>query len=707
MPSKIGLDSNRPVILAPPLAGAPAPTVADPQIITGTGAAWVRLNFVLAPWTSPDDQTHFQGRTWEQFYRQLVNQYRERGLRVYGLINHEAARDVPGDFFRQPVDETGGDDRVRADQWVADYAQTFGRVFQMFQDSVDAFESFNEPDDWHGGDRNWIHPSWFAVMLQAVHDEVRGRLGLRGSRLVSGPLQGLNLNEVVNNNGAAGYLNQAYQFGRQRLGWGGGKPFPFDGVGYHLYITQVFDHDWDSHALRTRRVYRQYVDQMMDVVRRNEGPATSRRLYVSEMGWPAEQGDVDAEDFQARAADLGVRLLADDPAIAVGIWFCTQDFDGHRWGLYRQAGVTPDQAKPALAAYRRAAEALKGPMPIASEPGVEAEPVSFTHQDLINAVFRAGSELGENWFEVLARAGLNFLVNDRQAIYSGLPIDLLPNLSDAEKDAIKRNLPTETRAFDEEAVVPALRPLLTGKGVFILNLEQAERGNAAAIVGRAQMAGLTHVIIKVADGALPAAYDRKRGDLAAPVTAALQAAGRQVWGLQSLYGQPDVLPVAQALTAVQRVKGLGLDGLVITAGPDYEDRPRQATAYMDALRANLPLLPVALSSYRFVRGRRSFPWQEFLTRCDLHMPQVLWGRRDPVATLTRSLQEHGQHRVRRPIFPTGGIAPTPTRAGATAPQLRAFLQAVREAMLPGANLLDWRHLTDAHWETLSDFDWTR
>ncbi|MCW5848713.1 MAG: hypothetical protein KIT87_01255 [Anaerolineae bacterium] len=706
MPSKIGLDSNRPVILDPPLAGAPAPTVADPQVITGTGAAWVRLNFVLAPWTSPDDQTRFQGRTWEQFYRQLVNQYRERGLRVYGLINHEAAREVPGDFFRQHVDETGGDDRVRAEQWVADYAQTFGRVFQMFQDSVDAFESFNEPDDWHGGDRNWIHPAWFAVMLQAVHDEVRGRLGLRGSRLISGPLQGLNLNEVVNNNGAAGYLNQAYQFGRQRLGWGQGKPFPFEGVGYHLYITQVFDQDWNSHALRTQRVYRQYVDQMMGVIRRHEGPSTARRLFVSEIGWPAEQSDVDAEDFQARSADLGVRLLADDPAIAVGIWFCTQDFDFHRWGLYRQNGVTPDQAKPALEAYRRAAEALKGPMPVAPEPGAEGEPVHFTHQDLINAVIFAGNDLGVSGFLMLARAGLNFLLNDRQAIYTGLPIDLLPNLSDTEKEAIKRNLPTETRAFDEEAVAPALRPLLTGKGVFILNLEQAEKGDAADIVGRAQMAGLTHVVIKVADGPLPAAYDRKRGDLAAPVTTALQAAGRQVWGLQSLRGQPDVLPVAQALTAVQRVKSLGLDGLVITAGPDYEDRPRQATAYMEALRANLPLLPVALSSYRFVRGRRSFPWREFLTQCDLYMPQVLWGRRDPGVTLTRSLQEHSQHKVRRPIFPTGGIAPSPTRAGATAPQLRAFLQAVRDARLPGANLLDWRHLTDAHWDVLSDFEWT-
>ncbi len=706
MPSKIGLDSNRPVILDPPLAGAPAPTVADPQLIVDTGAAWVRLNFVLAPWTSPDDQTPFQGRTWEQFYRQLVNQYRERGLRVYGLINHEAAREVPGDFFRQPVDDTGGDDRARADQWVAHYAEIFGRVFQLFQDSVDAFESFNEPDDWHGGGGNWIHPSWFAVMLQAVHDEVRGRLGLRGSRLVSGPLQGLNLNEAVNNNAAAGYLNQAYQFGRQRFGWGGGKPFPFDGVGYHLYITQVFDQDWASQEVRTRRVYRQYVDQMMDVIRRHEGPATTRRLYVSEMGWPAEQGDVDAEDFQARSADLGVRLLAADPAIAVGIWFCTQDFDPHRWGLYRQGGVTPDQAKPALASYRRAAESLKGAAPLAPEPGVETEPVSFTNQDLINAVFRAGNDLGVNWFGILARAGLNGLVNDRQAIYSGLPIDLLPNLSPAEREAIQRHLPTETRAFDEEAVLPALRPLLTGKGVFILNLEQVEGGDAAAIVGRAQMAGLTHVVIKVADGALPYGYDRKRGDLAAPVAAALQAAGRQVWGLQTLYGQRDVLPLAQALTAAQRVASLGLDGLVISAGPDYEDGPEQATAYMQTLRANRPTLPVALSSYRFVRGRRSFPWQEFLTQCDLHMPQVLWGRRDPVGTLTRSLQEHGQHRVRRTILPTAGVAPTPTRAGATAAQLRDFLRAARDAKLPGVNLLDWRHLTDAHWETLSDFEWT-
>ena len=702
MPSKIGLDPNRPVILDPPLIGAPSPAVADPQIIVDTGAAWVRLNFVLAPWNSPDDQTRFQGRTWEEFYRQLVNQYRDRGLRVYGLVGHESVREEPGTFFQEAVDDTTGDNRSRAEQWVANYAETFGRVFQLFQDSVDAFESFNEPDNWRYGKRNWVHPTWFAVMLQAVYDEVRGRLGLRGSRLITGPLQGLD----VNGNAAAGYLDQTYQYGRQRFGWSRGQPFPFDGVGYHLYIAQTYDPDWNQQARDTRRAYQQYVSQMMNVIRSHEGPNTSHRLYVSEMGWPAERTDLDAEDFQARSADLGVRLMADDPAIAVGIWFCTQDFDRFRWGLYRQGGVTPDQAKPALAAYRRVAEALKGQAPVTPGPGpvTDTEPVGFTHQDLINAVFRAGNDLGRDWFDMLARAGLNYLTDDRQAIYTGTPIDLLPRLSDDEKAAIKRHLPAGTRAF-EVAAARALRVLLTGKGVFILNVEQAEGGDPAAIVGRAQMAGLSHVVIKVADGPLPYGYDRKRGDLTAPVVMALQAAGLQVWGLQSLYGQPDVLPMAQALTAVQRVKQLGLDGLVMSAGPEYEDGPQRATAYLETLRANLPILPVALSSYRFVRGRRRFPWQEFLTQCDLHMPQVLWGKRDPQATLARSLQEHNQHTVRRPIFPTGGVAPSPSRAGATAAQLREFLQAARAAKLPGVNLLDWRHMTPAHWEALSDFDW--
>jgi hypothetical protein len=44
----IGLDANRPI---DPRTGAIEPQVADPRIHAATGAHWVRLNFVLGPWS--------------------------------------------------------------------------------------------------------------------------------------------------------------------------------------------------------------------------------------------------------------------------------------------------------------------------------------------------------------------------------------------------------------------------------------------------------------------------------------------------------------------------------------------------------------------------------------------------------------------------------------------------------------------------------
>ena len=67
----------------------------------------------------------------------------------------------------------------------------------------------------------------------------------------------------------------------------------------------------------------------------------------------------------------------------------------------------------------------------------------YTNQAIINALNRAAAELElSNRWELLERAGLRLadLIQDRNAPYAGPPIDQLPNLSDAEKAAIRRQL---------------------------------------------------------------------------------------------------------------------------------------------------------------------------------------------------------------------------------------------------------------------------
>ena len=85
-----------------------------------------------------------------------------------------------------------------------------------------------------------IHPGWFAIMLQRVYAAVRERPPLDGIKVISGPLEGLE----VSNNGAVAYLRETYRAGKRFYGWGQpGRPFPFDGVGYHLYVQQGYTAD--------------------------------------------------------------------------------------------------------------------------------------------------------------------------------------------------------------------------------------------------------------------------------------------------------------------------------------------------------------------------------------------------------------------------------------------------------------------------------
>jgi hypothetical protein len=74
---------------------------------------------------------------------------------------------------------------------------------------------------------------------------------------------------------------------------------------------------------------------------------------------------------------------------------------------------------------------------------------------------------------------------------------------------------------------------LTGKGYYIWKIRDAEGGDAHAILARAQAAGLSHVLVKVADGERSYNYvTDTRTDLVKPVAKLLQDNGIQVWGWQ-------------------------------------------------------------------------------------------------------------------------------------------------------------------------------
>lgn len=317
---KLGLNCNAPT----DHQGNMTPRVADPGLIADTGVGWVRLNFILRPHGKPTDPG------WVDTYRRIVRGLRERELKIYGLIGAEAVARDPGNQFREaPTDSVEND-------WIREYAENFRQIVEQFRDDVEVFESFNEPNNWHHVDKEWrkawIHPDWFAVMLQRVYEAVRDL----NVTLVSGPLL-----STEDGNDAANYLPDVYLAGKRRFRWGeAGVPVPFDGVGFHPYVLRDPAKPQESIPAR----YREYMQALKGVISAAE-KGRLRPIYLSEIGWQ------NAEDRQAECMEAGLRCALDDPSVALCLWYGMQDDSAESYGLYRQDGLTPGHRKPVYEAF--------------------------------------------------------------------------------------------------------------------------------------------------------------------------------------------------------------------------------------------------------------------------------------------------------------------------------------------------------------------
>jgi hypothetical protein len=345
---KMGIDANRPIDAG---SGAIAPQYADPTIIADTGAAFVRLNFVLGPWRSPADTTLHAGRTWFQTYDTIVDGLLAKGLGVYALVGAEAtSRPDPGNRFRQATPNPDAED------WLREYVANFAAIVAHFAGRIHIYESFNEPNDWHGGQSSWVHPYWFARMLRDLYQKIKID-DRRDVILVSGPL----LTHDLPGGGDDGtaYLDQTYRLGRQSHGWeafqAANGTYPLDDIGYHLYVgLSPTAAPADIEAVITR-----YLNAIWSVITRYEGNLTEKGLHVSEYGWTSDNG----EAKQASNLQTAFRLLRDHPRVKTAAWFCLQDFPGQNYGLYRAGAFTASNRKQAYAAFKAlCAESVPAPL---------------------------------------------------------------------------------------------------------------------------------------------------------------------------------------------------------------------------------------------------------------------------------------------------------------------------------------------------------
>ncbi len=67
----------------------------------------------------------------------------------------------------------------------------------------------------------------------------------------------------------------------------------------------------------------------------------SKPIYLSEYGWSSDIG----AERQAECMRIGLQEMLQDPSVAMGIWFCAQDF-AKKYGVLDEGGCQP---KPGLA----------------------------------------------------------------------------------------------------------------------------------------------------------------------------------------------------------------------------------------------------------------------------------------------------------------------------------------------------------------------
>lgn len=155
--------------------------------------------------------------------------------------------------------------------------------------------------------------------------------------------------------------------------------------------------------------------------------------------------------------------------------------------------------------------------------------------------------------------------------------------------------------------------ILKGKGIW---LWRVENDSIATIVKRVKGHGFSHIIVKIADGNIAYNTQINMKDL----FDALLAEGIDPWGYQFVYGYN---PSAEADIAKSLARNLtNMKGFVVDAEGAYKKRYNQAVLYMDAISGIK--IPIAVTSYRYPHYHRTFPWKEFLSRCDIYMPQVYW-----------------------------------------------------------------------------------
>lgn len=349
-------------------------------IVDSTGTGWVRINFRIDAWETPDDTTPHgpDGLTWFQAYDRVVDAYLARGIEVYGLINDEAVS--------SSLDHT-------SDAWIALYVQNAVKIVDHFKNRVRVYEIINEPNDWAGGTSARFPAATFAKILQDTYLAVKHDAGHTGDRcwqvqLVSGPLFSFD------GTSAADYLSATYTAGRQTLAWDythqATGSYPLDGVGYHIYVAQGASATTADVASGVGA----NLDELWSTIAEDEGADTGKRVWISEFGWRA---DVVGDAGQSERMHAAFEAMQQQGHVELATYFTLRDFPDNDWGVFAGDGTRRPSADmlASLAQANAPADAaqLVGVTAPTLAPGASGD-VIVTLQNRGSATWSDGVRLG-------------------------------------------------------------------------------------------------------------------------------------------------------------------------------------------------------------------------------------------------------------------------------------------------------------------------
>jgi len=246
-----------------------------------------------------------------------------------------------------------------------------------------------------------------------------------------------------------------------------------------------------------------------------------------------------------------------------------------------------------------------------------------------------------------------------------------------------------------------------GKGFYIWKIPNCEGGDIEKIAYTAYRAGLTHVLVKVANGIYDYNYDSAtKSDLVGPLADELAKRNIKVWGWHYVFGD---LPKEEAKAAIRQINKLPLEGYVIDAEGEYKGKYTPCRTFLNELRGALPDFPMALSSYRYPDYHNDLPWNDFLSKCNYNMPQVYWEQlHNPDEQLEKSMNHFkSSWSPYRPIDPTGA-AYGGSGWYPTSEDIIKFMDKAVALGMTGVNFWSWdycRLKLPEIWETIANYEW--